>query len=428
LVLTSENGVDRVGNINGSICATKYEFSITQRTKTTSTMSNHYGNSLIAVSPPCNSPYLVPKFEKENLRRRRSFASHNTTSSNLNNNAAIPATPRGQRLTKPEAVTPNQRSASYTSPNIVTPQSFDFESLTIEVPNSPHGVRTTRTQSVIGLPSEYPVYQRDESVVSSFASSVASSLLMEELDGFKEFFGGFGDDSVPKVFDSYSCNNCKESPLKSDKSHPLRPPLSISSPPLRGRTLSTDTAMESLASSDSLTIDESKSPHGVRTTRTLSVIGLPSEYPVHQRDGSVVSSFASSIASSLLMEELDGFEEFFGDDSVPKVFDSYSCSCKESPLKSDKSHPPRPPLSISSPTLRAPSLSPETPMFSFPSSPLPQKPITMNTRRVSDSSENSNSNYSLGSQSSRSRRRRNYGMNENDFEKLTDEFSTLTVQ
>jgi hypothetical protein len=300
LVITSENGVDRFRNINGSICAKNYKESITQRTKKTATMSNHYGNSLTAVSPQSNSPYLVPKFEKENHRRNRGFTSHNTNS-NLNKNAAIPVTPRGERITIPATVTPNQRRASFTSPYIATPQSFDFESLTIEEPKSPHGVRTTRTLSVIGLPSEYPVYQRDESVVSSFASSVASSLLMEELDDF---------------------------------------------------------------------------------------------------------------------------EEFFGDDSVPKVFDSYSCSSTESPPKSDMSHPPRPPVSTS--PLRARTLSSDTPMESFLSSPPLQKPNNMKTRRVSDSSVNSRD--SLGSKSSRSRRRRNYGMNENDFEKLTDEFSTLTVQ
>lgn len=284
-------------------------------------MSNHYANSVIAVSPHSNRTYSVPKFEKENHRRSRSLTgpSNSNSSNNLNHSnhstnssngkiALIPTTtPRGKRIIIPAAVTPNQRSASFTSPCLVNPQSFDFESVTIEEP---------------------------------------------------------------------------------------------------------------------------KSPHGLRTTRSLSVIGLPSEYPVFQRDGSVVSSFASSVASSLVMEELDDFEAFFADDSVPKVFDSYSCSSKESPLKSDRSHPPRPPVQIQSsvrPRTLSPPEIPTTTEYSMPAAPI-QKPYNLSSRRISDSSLSVGSRDSLSTRSSRSRRLRNYGMSENDFEKLSDEFSSLIVQ
>eukprot|EP00980_Cylindrotheca_fusiformis_P016794 scaffold5064_cov121-Cylindrotheca_fusiformis.AAC.8 len=277
-------------------------------------MSNHYGNSVIAVSPHSNRLYCVPKFGKENHTRSQSFTSPSNCSLNLSNTSCSSnpsksaqtqsTTPKEKRLSKPVPVTPSQRSASFTSSYLASPKTIDFD------------------------------------------------------------------------------------PVK---------------------------------------IDRSKSAHGNRPARTLSVIGLPSEYPLLQREESVASTFASSTTSSLVMEELDDFEAFYADETVPKVFDSCSCSSKESPLKHDRSHPPRPPAVATSSLPRARVVAPDTPPEHCVSSPPPQRPNLLNSRGISDSSVSVGSRDSLSTMSSRSRRRRNYGMVESEFEKLTEDFLSFNT-
>jgi hypothetical protein len=267
-------------------------------------MSNHFGNPLISLSPRTNSPYLVSKFENDNNhshRRSRSF--------NFQSSGGGPATAPdsgNKPLVKPTAVTPTQRRFSFTGPSpsqshpsVVTPNhSYELESPSSE--ESP-SVDRRQTLSVIGLPSEYPVYHRQDSVSSFATSSICSSLIMEELDDFELFFGA--DGSFPKVYDSGSVSEKEESPLKIDlKCHPPLPPI---------------------------------------------------QRPAHLRSRAV------------------------SEDAV----------------------------------------SPNTPT-------LLQRPSHIRSRALSDSA----SIDSRDTRSSESRRRRNYGLNENDFEKLTNEFSSLVVQ
>ncbi|CAJ1954652.1 unnamed protein product [Cylindrotheca closterium] len=228
--------------------------------KSLNAMSSHYGNYLTLVSPnQQNAPYAVPKFETEKRPRSRSFTQTQLSSSNSSNHTSTtsasasasssymstkavplsPVPPRNKRssapstsllplpqLPLPHPVSPTQRRRSFTSPNIITPRSTFEEG----------------RQSVIGLPSEYPataIHNRDGSVVSSFASSEASSLLMEELEDFELLFGDelYGT----KVYDDTFSN---PNPLKCDIPKPpiLGSPLLGSD--VRARAVS-DTTMDS---------------------------------------------------------------------------------------------------------------------------------------------------------------------------------------
>ena len=203
-------------------------------------MSKHYRNPLMSLSPRTtnSTSYTVPKFEKTH-NRSSSFSSPepvggggggsattaatgstaSISSSSLNQNTTNTPT---MRFTMPPSpiTTPNQRSRSYTAPSVVTPnQSFESSSQYSFADDEQSAL------SVIGMPSGYPVYHRDDSV-SSFASSVCSSLLMEELDDFEEFFGRELS-APPKVYDSHGCSSSDESPLKNERSRANPPPLPL---------------------------------------------------------------------------------------------------------------------------------------------------------------------------------------------------------
>lgn len=194
-------------------------------------MSTHYGNSLTVVSPnQQHSPYEVPKFESSKGTRKSSYAQAPQSSSYMHIKAVpvSPIPPRNKRSSLP--ITPlalplsqtSNRSRSFSSPNILTPKAsfLDTSNHSHEESKTPPSPFHGKRHSVIGLPSEYPaaaIHNHDGSVVSSFASSVASSLLMEELEDFEQFFG---DDLYgTKVYDDHSCNT-HQSPLKCDISKP----------------------------------------------------------------------------------------------------------------------------------------------------------------------------------------------------------------
>lgn len=200
-------------------------------------MSKHYRNPLMSLSPrtTSNTSYTVPKFEKTH-KRSSSFSSPgggNATSATGSSSSSPPNqnTTNTQPLMRftmpPSPITPNNRSRSYTAPSVVTPnQSFESSQSFTDDEQS--------ALSVIGMPSEYPVYHRDDSV-SSFASSVCSSLLMEELDDFEEFFGRELYAAPPKVYDSHGCSSSDESPLKSERSRTY-PPLPLVPRPTHVKT------------------------------------------------------------------------------------------------------------------------------------------------------------------------------------------------
>ena len=197
-------------------------------------MSSHYRNPMITLSPrTTTATYSVPKFEKTH-RRSKSLTSpsndeDNTTPTRIPITPA-PSTPTSMRFTMaPSPVSRATRSRSYTAPSVTPNQSFDSSSL---------GDDDQSSLSIIGLPSEYPVYQRDDSV-SSFASSICSSLLMEELDDFEEFFGKESNTVPPKVYDSQGCSSSDESPLKNErKNYPPLPQLPTKPAHIRTRTMS----------------------------------------------------------------------------------------------------------------------------------------------------------------------------------------------